>query len=195
MKTAEVMPTNEHTEVSPSPVAKKPAVHPLYFVILGIAVVVLGVVYFAPEKFFLSKLKFPSWGKKSPQIAIVVTPTPPTPTPRPIPHGPKGFTVGQADKTVPQFGKGTVDPYDPTKGATQTVTIKVQHTQPVTKVTATIKTDHDISKPYELKLISGTSIDGQWEGSWQVDDSYLYTYAIVLKAVSNKSASVEITLR
>jgi hypothetical protein len=123
------------------------------------------------------------------------TPTP-TPTPRPIPHGPIDFTVGQTDKTVPQFGKGTINPYDPENGTTQTVTIAIKHTQPITMVTAKLKTDHMVSAPIPFTLMSGTNTNGQWQGSWKMTDTYLYTYQLILEATSEtKTGTVEITLR
>jgi cytoskeletal protein RodZ len=124
-----------------------------------------------------------------------LTPTP-TPTPRPIPHGPTDFTTSQSDKTVPQLREGLIDPYDPAKGATQTVTIRVIHTQPVTKVTAVLKTDHAVAAPVPFALISGTATDGKWQGSWQITDTYLYTYVLELEATSGtKTGSTVITLR
>jgi hypothetical protein len=116
---------------------------------------------------------------------------------RPIPHGPKGFTVGQSDKTVPQLRRGTLDPYDPQMGATQSATIAVKHSQPVNKVTAILITDHGMSDPISFTLINGTNTDGQWQGSWKVTDSYLYTYTLILRAESknNNVGSVTITLR
>jgi hypothetical protein len=120
----------------------------------------------------------------------------PTPTPRPISHGPKEFTVGQTDTTVPQMRGGRIDPYDPARGATQTVTISIKHTSPVTRVTAELDTDHDESPPIPFTLVSGTALDGTWKGSWQVTDTYLYTYILELKAISgSKTASVVMTLR
>lgn len=126
---------------------------------------------------------------------VTIAPTP-TPTPRPIPHGAKGFTVSQTDRTVPQMSRGSIDPYDPERGATQTVTVAVKHKQPVTEVTAVLKTDHAVSSPFPFTLTSGTSTNGEWQGSWQVTDTYLYKYALVLEATSGtKTAKVEITLR
>ena len=59
-----------------------------------------------------------------------------------------------------------------------------------------MKTDHVVSRPYPFKLISGTNTDGQWQGSWKMDDTYLYNYLLTLTAESaNKSATIEITLR
>ena len=120
----------------------------------------------------------------------------PTATPRPIPTGQKGFTVSQGDKTVPQFGSGVINPYDPAKGATQTVTIAIKFNKPINKVTATLKTDKKTSPPVEFKLISGTNTNGQWQGSWKVIDTYLYSYVLTLQAESGKSVgSAIITLR
>lgn len=148
------------------------------------------LVFFLLFRFFLKNIKNYSSvesGKRSERF--------PTPTPRPIPHGKQVFTVGQSDKTVPQFKEGAIDPYDPAKGGTQTVTINVKNSQPVSKVIAILKTDHAVSQPYFFRLIKGTNTDGQWQGSWRIKDSYFYNYTLVLNAVSNKTASVEIALR
>lgn len=124
-----------------------------------------------------------------------ISPTPP-PTPKPIPSGKIDFTIGFGDKTIPQMGKGWIDPYDPPKGGTQTVNVHVIYSQPVTKVTAILKTDNSISKPYLLKLVEGSPTDGNWQGSWQINDTYLYTYNLVLQAESGSSQSkFEFTLR
>lgn len=41
-----------------------------------------------------------------------------------------------------------------------------------------------------------TTTDGEWQGSWPVNDTYLYTYGLILQATSGtKTAKVEITLR
>lgn len=131
---------------------------------------------------------------KSEKITIV--PPTPTPTPRAIPHGKKKFTVGQGDHTIPQFGEGEIDPYDPASGTEQTVTIAVSHKNPVNSVTVTVQTDHATSEPHQLSRISGTAQKGQWKGSWKINDSYLYTYILTFKAVSSDSStSVPITLR
>jgi hypothetical protein len=113
-----------------------------------------------------------------------------------IPHGKIGFSVSQADKTIPQMRRGYIDPYDPAEGSTQTVTINVKYSQPVSQVVAVLKTDHKTSDPYQFKLISGTDMDGQWQGSWTATDSYLHKYNLIISAVStNSTASAEITLR
>jgi len=129
---------------------------------------------------------------------IPSSPPPPSPllSPKPIPHGKIGFSVSQADKTKPQFSQGEIDPYDPPKGGRQSVTISVRDEQPVSQVSAVLKTDNAVSQPVSFKLISGSDTDGTWQGSWTLTDTYLYTYNLVLTAVSSRGqASVEITLR
>ena len=177
-------------------ISKKNRVELVAFLVLLVILFLFLSVYFSSKNknIFTSILTSIESDKRSNKKLIPTNA--PTPIPRPIPHGTKGFTVGQSDKTVPQFRKGSIDPYDPAKGQTQTVTIAVKHSQPVTKVTATLTTDHATSQPYSFKLISGSDTDGDWQGSWPVTDSYLYTYVLTLNAVSSGSpGSVTITLR
>ena len=159
----------------------------LFLVFIFLAIILAG--------FFI----YLTYNSSSKNNRFISTPSPtpsPLPSPKPIPHGKIGFSVGQADKSIPQLGRGSIDPYDPPMGGKQTVTIAVKHSQPVTRVTAVLKTDNSVSQPVPLQLISGTNTDGQWQGSWQVNDTYLYIYNLVLKAESSdKQAAVEITLR
>ena len=123
--------------------------------------------------------------------------TTPTFTPRPIPHGPKGFSVGQSDKTIPQFGRGEINPYDPAKGTDQLVSIVVKHTSPITKVTGMLRTDDGDMSPVDFTLVSGTNTNGTWQGSWKVTKSYLYIYQLVFTATGSdkKRTTVVVTLR
>lgn len=190
------MPADQPPEPRKSSVKWIPLL--LLFLILYIGLNVW--VYLYGPRIFGTKL-----GSIASQVTIVKpqearlppTPTPtPTPTPRPIPHGKMAFSSSQSDKTVPQLSEGFIDPYDPAQGTIQKVTIVVKHPQPVTKVTAILKTDHKISTPIPFTLTSGTNTDGQWQGSWQITDTYLYTYALVLEATSGtKTATVGLTLR
>ena len=169
--------------------------HKRLIILLSILLVFIAVTGITAwqMKLFPKNLSIANFFKQGSHTSSTATPRP---SPRPIPHGKIDFTVGQSDKTVPQFSKGSIDPYDPAKGATQTVTIAIKHTQPVTKVTATLKTDNVVSNPVLFTLISGTATDGQWQGSWQVTDTYLYTYKLILEATGGaKTASDEITLR
>lgn len=169
----------------------------LELIILLVIILIIGiVVLLSPLSPFASsspsKFSFLLPSKES------SAPSPsPLPTPRPIPHGEIGFSVGQSDKTVPQFGKGSLNPYDPELNSTQTISVAVKFESPISSVTATVTTDNQTSDPIPLSLVSGTYQDGTWQGSWVVTDSYLFTYSLVLEANSqdHRQNSTEITLR
>lgn len=135
----------------------------------------------------------------TPEISITPTFTPtPTPTmaPNPIPHGTKNFSVsffsGSKD---PSIKNGTIDPYDPDLNTTQTISVNTTSSQPITLFTMTIITDNG-SQTIPLNLVSGTDTNGTWSGDWQVNDTYLYHYHLVLDASNDVSSShVDITLR
>ena len=165
--------------------------------VLCVFLVILLVLYFSRKGIItfyndLTSIESDKRSKLAPTIAST-----PTPTPRPIPHGKTSFSVGQGDKTVPQFGRGFIDPYDPVQGGMQTIQIAIKHNKPITKVTVILTTDKDISQPILLKLVTGTNTDGQWQGSWKMTDSYLYTYKVELNAESDggKQAYDVLTLR
>lgn len=117
-----------------------------------------------------------------------------TPQPKPIPKGKTDFFVSVGNNVKgPRMGKGTIDPYDPGVGAPQTMTIEVSDTVPVEKVVATLKTDNKTSAEFALAPVPGTK---NWRGSWTVDDTYLYTYQLTIKATSaSGTSSVDVLLR
>lgn len=126
------------------------------------------------------------------------TPTPTltsTPTPRPIPTGKRTFSVSSGKKTGPLLGNGVIDPYDPKLDNPQIISISIASNKPVTTAKLTIETDTK-SKEVLMKLASGTITDGIWEGTWTVDDTYLYTYNATITATDGQETnSVKITLR
>jgi len=95
------------------------------------------------------------------------------------------------------MGQGSIDPYDPAPGAQQTLTIEINNfDKPVEKVTAILTTDNKVSPEYPLKQIDGTENSGHWQGSWIINDSYLYNYILTIKATgTNGTSKVDITLR
>lgn len=102
----------------------------------------------------------------------------------PLPSGKQewGFSYGPA-ATGPKPQTATVDPLTPDKGDTQTVSLEIKYTAPVTAVTATEFTDNG-KNAHQLLLKSGTAQDGTWSGSWPVPDTYNYTYHIDFLIVS-----------
>lgn len=84
-------------------------------------------------------------------------------------HGPK--VVGPKIQTV-EF-----DPLDPATGQKQTVTITVKNDSPVTSASLTLISDGDETQTAKFKLKEGTEVEGTWELSWQLKDSYKCRYA------------------
>lgn len=115
--------------------------------------------------------------------------------PRPIPAGKQTFSVSTGKKSGPKIRNGTIDPYDPLSGRTQTISVTVASKSPVLTVKFTMQTDTK-SKEVAMQLTSGTVTDGIWEGTWTVDDTYLYTYNAIIEASDGKeSNAITLTLR
>lgn len=119
------------------------------------------------------------------------------PVSKSIPHGTTKFLIPiENERKGPQMSNGIINPYDPEIGGTQRVTITVSDTEPVTKVIAILKTDTKTSEPYPLFPGAGTSMNSNWTGVWTMDDSYIHTYILTIKATSiNGTSSAEIKLR
>jgi len=96
----------------------------------------------------------------------------------------------------PRMGAGSIDPYDPAKGGKQQVTIEIGDKTPIQKVVAILKTDNKTSPAVELKPLNGATNQGNWQGEWIVDDTYLYTYILTIRATSASGTSyTDILLR
>lgn len=123
------------------------------------------------------------------------SPTPtPTPSPNPIPHGNRGFSVSSSNPG-PVFGRGSIEPYDPSIGITQALGIDIANPIPIRSAAVTLHTD-TATQVYPLELVSGTTTDGTWKASWTVSDTYLYRYKATITAVSdNGTNTITMTLR
>lgn len=156
--------------------------------LLFFAVAYLIAVNFIEHKEKLSKMD---------NNMFTVTKPKPSRSPKPIPHGNKDFSISQSDKSAPQMRSGQISPFDPEIGSKQSISVKVVHTKPVVKVMGLLNTDNSQIGPVEFKLVEGNNLDGTWQGEWQVDDSYLYTYVLRLNAVDNngKESRIEAILR
>lgn len=160
----------------------------IFLILLAILLFFLFVYLSSKNKKNLSKNDFTSIESDKREKMIPTN----TPTPKPIPHGKVEFTVSTGKGSIgPEMSQGSVDPYDPSLGATQTLTIQVA--EPVEKVVAILKTDNKVSPEYQLKKIDEA---GNWIGSWTVNDSYLYKYTLTIKATGPTGTSkIDYTLR
>lgn len=160
-------------------------------VILVVIAIGLGAAVFMKFKNDITFPKLPfsqkQTGSNSPN---------PTPTPTALMQGKETYSISQAsNNTGPKITKAEIDPLDPKIGQKQTITIHSNFSQPLTGVTISVKTDHKVF-PLTLSKVSGTDTDGQWQTSWTVEDSVLYTYIMTITAVSGgASSNVDLAIR
>jgi hypothetical protein len=103
------------------------------------------------------------------------------------------FTISSGAKTGPMLQEGYLIPFFPMPGDTQTLSLKVSDTQPVTSVTVTIVMDKTVAT-YPLRLSEGDTLHGLWQGSWGVSDTHDNVYNIIMYAADKtSSSSVQIT--
>ena len=155
------------------------SIKPLYLITLIIAVLALlgafGLKYFT----------------SSPIPKITTTSNTPTPTPTVtksriiLPSGEQIYTFSHGDLVVgPKIKTATINSLVPNTGDTQTISVVIKHNSPVTSAQATVNMDN-FSQTYPLKLVTGTSSDGTWEGSWPVESTYETQYSIKFKLTSD----------
>lgn len=165
----------------------------------GIAVTVFVIILLSLGAYLYARksLPLPSLSLRSnKQVNVTLTQTPtPTPTPRPISHGKGSFSVS-TDKEGPRMTTVDLDPYDPASGSSMLISVTATNTEVVTSVTAMMETDHKTSQTIPFTLSGGTDKKGTWQGTWMVDDSYLYTYNLKITATSTNGEHYNVlTLR
>lgn len=116
------------------------------------------------------------------------------PSPKPLASGRQTYLISGSKVGAPKVSEVVIDPIDPQPGANQKISAKALslNNEPITEVSVTMITDNKKTS-YPLKLISGTNLDGVWEGSWNLSDSYLYTYQAAVKT-KNAKDEWEVTL-
>lgn len=112
----------------------------------------------------------------------------PTGTPIPIIKGEETYSITQGKTNGPKITKAVINPHDPSVGMVQKFTLYVNHTAPVTGVKITLKSDNK-TEDYQLSLTSGTPLEGQWSGTWEITDTHLHTYAFVIEVTDGKNNS------
>lgn len=143
---------------------------------------------------WMQRQQLPEEKTENLQSQLNTIPTP-TPKPKPIPHGKITFTASTT-WPGPKFSGGSFDPYDPSQGGSMVITVAASDTQPVQTMWATVKTDNKTSAKIPFTRVSGSDTNGEWQGTWKVDDTYLYTYIVTVEADSaNGHTKDEIALR
>lgn len=115
-------------------------------------------------------------------------PEPPAVVCSPVASGARTYTG--TTKTNPKITQVRIDPLDVQKFAYQTVSVSIQdmNENSVTEVSGTAITDNN-TFPFSLSLISGTDINGTWQGSWLNLDTYCQNYMLIIVATSASGQS------
>lgn len=149
---------------------------------IEILVVIVVVAAAAAYALFSQKL-IPQLQQPTVNPSPEATPMP-TPTPTTLISGKETYKISQGPAFVgPKVSQAVIDPLDPGKGNKQIVTVSTNYTSPIDFVTIKLITD-TTSQTYPLQLVSGTNTNGDWQGSWTINDSYLYTYIMEITAKS-----------
>lgn len=137
------------------------------------------------------------------KLSLNITPTPTAvpkyyhyPVPVPLPQGKQTYQVSRgAGSPGPNIQQVAIEPFDPKKGETQKIAVKVGSNAAMKAVQVTLNTDYDV-KTYDAVLKEGTKINGVWEAAVTVSDSHDYVYRVTVDAEDSvESATVTVTIR
>ena len=130
-------------------------------------------------------------------VAAQTAPKPtPSPTPYPLPQGPETFvgSYGPGSKG-PKIMTITIDPYDPKIGESQTYTVDVADSQPITSVELALTTDNK-TMGYAMQKTNDTATGSTWKVKITTNDTHLYHYYPSFTAKTTiDQASSGLTLR
>jgi hypothetical protein len=115
-------------------------------------------------------------------------PTPPPSCQYLYPSGSQTYSV--TTKTIPKIYQIIVNPLNVGYLASQTVSASINDANgnPITSVTGFAITDNKTT-PFNLTLVSGSEINGVWEGSWNLTDSICQRYQVKIQAQSESGTS------
>ena len=108
----------------------------------------------------------------------------PTPTPLPEPFKTRGkleYIINSGGGDGPKITQCFIDPLDFTTAKTMTFGVSLENSLPITSATVTWVSDAK-EKVVPLKLATGSATKGQWQGTWDVDDTAWYRYLLVIAA-------------
>jgi hypothetical protein len=131
--------------------------------------------------------------KPFPQAQKENVATPAEPRIVPLATGKQIYNISGGTKGGPQMTQAVIDPIDPKPSQIQTFTLKANNLKPIVEIKAIVITDNGEKTNY-LKLISGTNVDGVWQGSWRITDDYDYSYQIRLVAKNNEDTESKTTM-
>ncbi len=149
------------------------------FLAAWLFILLLGASFW-PGKDYLKLKAFLAGFKKSAPAEISGGPAPDRSlgVPYTLPSGIQTYRFSHGEAVVgPKIRTVVIDPLDPAPGADQTITLELESESPVKSVVIIAATDNR-KKTLNLKLISGDSLKGAYQASWQPNDTYDVRYSL-----------------
>lgn len=159
----------------------------VFLVVLVVLLISLLVYFFSKNEKNPSEDSLVSIESDKRSRQLSASPSPSPGVPYVLPSGSQTYRFSHGPDVVgPKIQTMTVNPLDPKVGSTQTFTLEIKSESPVTKTSIIIYSDSQ-EKNVDLKLISGDSLKGVYQGSWNVNDTYNNKYALkyILKTEKN----------
>ncbi len=140
-------------------------------------ILILGVGFWPGKDYLKIKAFLATWKKPAPaEFSGDPTPNSPLGAPYTFPSGIQTYRFSHGKDVVgPKIKTAIIDPLDPQPGATQTITLEIESVSPVKSAVIIAATDNR-KETLSLKLISGDFLEGAYQVSWQVKDTYNVRY-------------------
>lgn len=132
------------------------------------------------------------------EIGTGRTPSAPGETPLTAPISAKPIASGRQTYLIsgkflgPTISKVTIDPQDAKAGQMQKITVEVSDTNPVMRVSVTVKLDTK-SNTFDLKLVSGTATQGVWEAEAPFPNDTLFTNYTITEVAESATGRTSTT--
>ena len=150
-----------------------------------IFILILGVGFWPGKDYLKIKAFLATWKKPTPaEFSENSAPNNFSGVPYTLPSGSQTYRFSHGEDVVgPKIKTVIVDPLDPQPDADQTITLEIESVSPVKSAVIIVATDNR-EKTLNLKLISGDSLEGAYQASWQVNDTYnaRYSFRYILTA-------------
>lgn len=106
---------------------------------------------------------------------------------RPIIKGVETYRVSFGkDVLGPKPEKVVINPHDPKVDEVQTLTVFFSKDVDVSKIKVTTFSDNNKSNSYDLISQRNGQKDGEWSGSWKIDNTHLYNYSFSFEMLDSK---------
>ena len=163
----------------------KPSMKPVYFIIFGVILGLGGFFLILANPFGWNSIRpilntgsIQQPGQKSGKLVAAPAPI------LILPKGKQTYNVQGGETAISRVTSVTVDPLDALKDQTQSISVKVNSKEPISKFSIILNSDNG-SHEYPLSLISGDESIGVWEGKYTLTDSTFKIYTFLFNIITN----------